>query len=70
MQYVSINGISSDPFTVNFEVSQRPVLGLLNIEERICAINKTLNKGLREISFWVNANTTALNVAKNKNYSL
>ena len=41
------------------------------------AINKTLNKDLREFSFWLNANKIALNVAKteiilfktrNKNY--
>ena len=41
------------------------------------AINKTLNKNLREFSFWLNANKIALNVAKteiilfktrNKNY--
>ena len=41
------------------------------------AINKTLNKDLRELSFWLNANKIALNVAKteiilfktrNKNY--
>ena len=41
------------------------------------AINRTLNKGLSEFSFWLNANKFALNVAKteiilfktrNKNY--
>ena len=41
------------------------------------AINKSLNKDLRELSFWLNANKIALNVAKteiilfktsNKNY--
>ena len=37
------------------------------------AINKTLNKDLREFPFWLNANKIALNVAKteiicNKNY--
>ena len=41
------------------------------------AINRTLNKDLRELSFWLNANKIALNVAKteiilfktsNKNY--
>ena len=30
----------------------------------ILAINKTLNKDLRELSFWFNANKIALNVAK------
>ena len=43
------------------------------------AINKTLNKDLREFSFWLNANKIALNVAKteiilfktrNKNYDI
>ena len=51
--------------------------GLLNIQDSISAINKTLNKDLRELSFWLNANKIALNVAKteiilfktsNKNY--
>ena len=43
----------------------------------MCVINRTLNKDLREPSFWLNANKIALNVAKteiilfktsNKNY--
>ena len=38
--------------------------GLLNIQDSIRAINKTLNKDLRELSFWLNANKIALNVAK------
>ena len=51
--------------------------GLLNIQGSMHAINKTLNKDLRELSFWLNANKIALNVAKteiilfktrNKNY--
>ena len=51
--------------------------GLLNIEDSIRAINNTLNKDLRKLSFWVNANQIAHNVAKteiiifktsNKNY--
>ena len=51
--------------------------GLLNIQDSIRAIYKTLNKDLRELSFWLNANKIALNVAKteiilfktsNKNY--
>ena len=42
------------------------------------AINRTLNKDLKELSFWLNANEIALNVAKteiilfktrNKNYA-
>ena len=37
---------------------------LLNIQDSIRAINKTLNKDLRELSFWLNANKIALNVAK------
>ena len=51
--------------------------GLLNTQYSIRVINKTLNKDLRELSFWLNANKIALNVAKaeivlfktsNKNY--
>ena len=38
--------------------------GLLNIQDSMHAINKTLNKDLRELSFWLNANKIALNVAK------
>ena len=38
--------------------------GLLNIQDSICAINKTLNKDHKEFSFWLNANKIALNVAK------
>ena len=88
MQYVSIDGISSDLLKVNFGVLQGSVLGpllfllyindlhssirfspcfhfaddtgLLNIQDSICAINKTLNKDLRELSFWLNANKIAL----------
>ena len=51
--------------------------GLLNIQDSMHAINRTLNKDLRELSFWLNANKIARNVAKtetilfktrNKNY--
>ena len=38
--------------------------GLLNIQDSMHAINRTLNKDLRELSFWLNANKIALNVAK------
>ena len=37
--------------------------GLLIIQDSICVIYKTLNKDLREFSFWLNANKIAL-VAK------
>ena len=51
--------------------------GLLNIKGSIRAVNKTSINTLRELSFWLNANEIALNVAKtetilsktsNKNY--
>ena len=38
--------------------------GLLNIQNSIKEINKTLNKDLKELSFWLNANKIALNVTK------
>ena len=53
--------------------------GLLNIQDSIRTINKILNKDLRELSFWLHSNKTALNVAKikiiffktsNKNYDV
>ena len=37
---------------------------LLNIQDSIRAINKTLNKDPRELSFWLNANKITLNVVK------
>ena len=37
---------------------------LLNIQSKISKINKNLNKDLKEISSWLNANKIALNVAK------
>ena len=51
--------------------------GFLNIQDSIRAINKTLNKDLRELSFWHNDNKITLNLANteiilfktsNKNY--
>ena len=51
--------------------------GFLNIQDSIRAIKKTLNKDLRELSFWHNDNKIALNLANteiilfktsNKNY--
>ena len=40
--------------------------GVLNIQGSMHAINKTLNKNLRELSFWLNANKIALSVAETK----
>ena len=37
---------------------------LLNIQNTISKINRSLNKDLKELSFWLNANNIALNVAK------
>ena len=37
---------------------------LLNIQNTISKINKSLNKDSKELSFWLNANKIALNVAK------
>ena len=37
---------------------------LLNIKNTISKINRSLNKDLKELSFWLNANKIALNVAK------
>ena len=37
---------------------------LLNIKNIVSKINRTLNKGLKELSFWLNTNKIALNVAK------
>ena len=38
--------------------------GLLNIQSSIKAINKYLNKDIKELSFWLSANKLSLNVAK------
>ena len=38
--------------------------GLLKIKDTISAINKTLNKELRELSLWLNPNK----ISKNRNY--
>ena len=37
---------------------------LLNIQNAISKINKILNKDLKELSFWLNANKMELNVTK------
>ena len=39
---------------------------LLNIEIPISKINRSLNKDLKELSFWLKANKIALNVAKKR----
>ena len=38
--------------------------GYITIQDTIRDINRTLNKDLRELSFWFNANKIPLNVAK------
>ena len=38
--------------------------GLLNIQDNMLVINRTLTKDLTELYFWLNANKTVLNVAK------
>ena len=61
LQYINESqssiGISSPFHFANYT-------GPLNIQDGICAINKTLNKDLRELIFWLNANKNVLNVAK------
>ena len=37
---------------------------LLNIQNKMSKINRSLNKDLKELSFWLNANKIALNAAK------
>ena len=37
---------------------------LLNIQSKISKINKSLNKHLKELSFWLNTNKMSFNVAK------
>lgn len=37
---------------------------LLNIQNKISKINDSLNKGLKELSFWLKPNKIALNVAQ------
>ena len=53
-----------DIFSDEVDGFHQQVYGLLNIYDSISAINKTLNKDLRELSFWLNASKIALNVAK------
>ena len=43
---------------------------LLNIQNTISKINRSLNKVLKELSFWLNANTITLNVAQSRGYTL
>ena len=42
---------------------------LLNIQNTISKINRSLNKDLKELSFWLNANKIPLNIAKQRLYS-
>ena len=39
---------------------------LLNIQKTVSKINKSLNKDLKKLSFWLNTNKIALNSAKSK----
>ena len=37
---------------------------LLNVQRKISKVNKSLNKDVKELSFWLNANKKSLNVVK------
>ena len=50
--------IYNSPFHFGYDT------GPLNIQDSMHIINRTLNKDLRKLSFWLNANKIALNVAQ------
>ena len=85
-EFISINEFNSATQSLGYVVPQWSVLGPLlfliyiidlhnavnfsNIQSKISKIYKSLNKDLKELSFWLNANKIALNVEKQGLYFL
>ena len=60
---IYVNGLHyAIKFSQSFHFADN--LCLLNIQNTISKINRSPNKNLKELSFWLNANKRALNVAK------
>ena len=60
---IYINGLhNAIKFSQSFHFADDTCL--LNIQNTISKINRSLNKDLEELSFWLNANKIALDVAK------
>ena len=85
-EFISINEFNSATQSLGYVVPQWSVLGPIlfliyiidlhnavnfsNIHSKISKIYKSLNKDLKELSFWLNANKIALNVEKQGLYFL
>ena len=85
-EFISINEFNSATQSLGYVVPQCSVLDPLlfliyvndlhnavnfsNIQSKISKIYKSLNKDLKELSFWLNANKIALNVEKQELYVL